>query len=140
MGSTGASGAIDLTSDTIEVALFSTSTSYSFNPDHTYVADVFDGGTTGQEFSGSGYARQSLGGKSAAVDNGNDRGEFDANDVTFSSIDGDEIQAALVYKVGPTDDTDSPLVAHITSSDFPLQTNGGDVTLSWDSNGIVHIT
>lgn len=115
-------------------------TPYSFDDTHQYVSEVFDGGATGLEFSGSGYNRQTLGSKTITQDDGNTRGEADAANVTFSGIDGATIAAALVFKEGPTDDTDSPLVAHITSADFPLTANGGDVTISWNAEGIVHIT
>lgn len=129
-------------SDTYEVALIDNEggTPYSFDSTHNYVSEVFDGGTTGLEFSGSNYTRQTLGSKTVTQDDGNTRGEADAADATFTGIDGATIAAALVFKVGPTDDTDSPLVAHITSADFPLTANGGDVTISWDAEGIVHIT
>lgn len=135
---------LNLTGDTIGCLLGSDDTSYTFGADDgDYIGDIFDGGTTATEFTGSGYSVQALGGKAITEDTTNDRAEFDANDVTFSSLDGDTIQFALLGKQVGGDWTtygDDPLVAYITSSDFPLTTNGGDVTISWASNGIVHIS
>lgn len=132
--------------DTLGVLLGSDDTSYTFNADDgDYVGDIFDEGTTATEFSGTGYTQSDGGLSNEAIteDNANDRAEFDADDVTFSGLDGDAIQFALVAKQVGGDWTtpgDDPLVAYITSTDFPLTTNGGDVTISWDSEGIVHIT
>lgn len=137
---------LNLTGDTIGTLLGSDDTSYTFSAtDGDYVGDIFDAGTTATEFSGSGYTRSdgNLANATINEDNSNNRAEFDADDVTFTGLDGDAIQFALVAKqVGGDWGTagDDPLVAYITSTDFPLTTNGGDVTISWDSTGIVHIT
>lgn len=134
---------LNLTGDTLGVLLGSDDTAYSFDADDgDYAGDILDGGTTATEFTGS-YTVQNLGSKTITEDASNDRAEFDAGDVTFSSLDNDTIQFALVAKQVGGDWTtygDDPLVAYITSPDFPLATNGGDVTISWDSEGIVHIT
>jgi hypothetical protein len=135
--------------DTIGVLLGTTEVSYTFDAgDADYAGDIFDGGTTAYEFGqgsqgGSNYTRQTLANETINEDNTNNRAEFDADDVTFAGLDGAEIQFALVVKQVGGDWTtlgDDPVIAYITSADFPLQTNGGDVTISWDANGIVHIT
>lgn len=134
---------LNLTGDTIGVLLGSDDTAYSFDADDgDYVGDILDGGTTATEFTGT-YTPQSIGSKTITEDTSNNRAEFDGGDVTFSSLDGDTIQFALVAKQVGGDWTtygNDPLVAYITSADFPLSTNGGDVTISWDAEGIVHIT
>lgn len=132
--------------DVLGTLLGSDDTSYTFAAtDGDYVGDIFDGGTTATEFSGTGYTRSDgdLANETITEENTNNRAEFDADDVTFTGLDGDTIQFALVAKQVGGDWTtfgDDPIVAYITSSDFPLTTNGGDVTISWDSTGIVHIT
>jgi hypothetical protein len=136
-------GGIDFDTDTIRVALVSNSTAYTPDIDNeSYVSDVLDGGTTASEFSGSGYARQTLSGKSVTQDNTDDEAVADGSDITFSSIDGDTIQGVLVYQqVGGDDATpaDDQLIAYITSADFPLTANGGDVTISWAAEGILNL-
>lgn len=133
----------NLTGDTIGVLLGSDDTSYTFNADDgDYVGDIFDAGTTATEFTGT-YTPQNITTKTITEDTTNDRAEFDGDDVTFSGLDGDTIQFALVAKQVGGDWTtygDDPLLAYITASEFPLATNGGDVTISWDAEGIVHIT
>lgn len=136
-------GNIDFANNTLRVALLDNGTSYTPDPDNeVFVDDVLDGGVTAQEFTGSGYSRQTLGGVSVSQDNTDDEGVVDANDTTFSSIDGATIQSALIYKQVGGDDTtpgDDVLIGHYTSSDFPLTANGGDVTLQWNAEGIVNV-
>lgn len=134
---------LNLTGDTLGVVLGSDDTSYTFSAtDGDYIGDILDGGTTATEFTGS-YTPQNLSSKTITEDNTNNQAEFDAADVTFSGLNNDTIQFALVGKqVGGdwTTYSDDPLVAYITSADFPLTTNGGDVTFSWASGGIVQIS
>jgi len=139
----------DFLNDTLKVALVSDNTAYSFSPDtDSFVGDVLDGGTTAEEFQGTGYSRQTLSNVTVTQDDTDDEGVADADDVTFKGLDGDTIQAVLVYKqVGGDDSTpgDDPIVAVYDDNtagslaDLPLTTNGGDVTLALSSEGIVNI-
>jgi len=139
----------DFLNDTLKVALVSDNTAYSFSPDtDTFVGDVLDGGTTAEEFQGSGYSRQTLSNVTVTQDDTDDEGVADADDVTFTSLDGDTIQAVLVYKEVGGDETtpgDDPIIAVFDDNsagslaDLPLTTNGGDVTLAFSSEGIVNI-
>lgn len=142
-------GTVDWANDTIKVALGSDNTAYTFDQAaHEFVGDVFDGGTTGTEFAGTGYSRQTLANTAVTQDDTDNEGVADADDVTFSSIDGDTIQFIVVYKQVGTDDTtagDDPILALYDDdsagslADLPLTANGGDVTVSWDSEGIINI-
>lgn len=135
--------------DTLKVALVSDNTAYSFSPDtDNFVGDVLDGGTTAQEFQGTGYSRQTLSNVTVTQDDVDDEGVADADDVTFTGLDGDTIQAVLVYKEVGGDETtpgDDPIIAVVDDNsagslvDLPLTTNGGDVTLAFSSEGIVNI-
>lgn len=130
-------GGIDLDTDTIEIALINDSIAYTPDIDNeTFVSDVLDGATAA-EFSDASYSRQTLN-VTVSQDNANDRAVADASDVTFSSLDGDTISGVLVYKQG-SGDSDSPLIAHVTSADFPLTANGGDVTIEIDPSGLLHL-
>lgn len=142
-------GVFDHTTDTLKVALVSDDTAYSFDPaNHTFVNDVLDGGTTATEFTGSGYSRQTLSNVTVTQDDTDNEGVTDADDVTFTSLDGDTIQAIIIYKQVGGDDTtpgDDPIVAVYDDdsagslADLPLTTNGGDVTLAFSSEGVVNI-
>jgi len=139
----------DFLNDTLKVALISDNTAYTFDPaTHSFVGDVLDGGTTAQEFQGSGYARQGLSNVTVTQDDVDNEGVADANDVTFSGLDGDTIQGDLIYKQVGGDDTtpgDDPIIAVYDDNsagslaDLPLTTNGGDITLAFSSEGIVNI-
>ena len=145
-------GNIDLVNDTLRVALFNDSTSYTFDPNaHEFVSDVLDGGTTAEEFgngSGTGYSRQGVTGQTVTEDNTDNEGDFDADDVTFPTIDNATIQGAIVYKqVGGDDSTpgDDPILQVYDGdqsdvSDFPISANGSDVRIEFDSAGILSVS
>jgi len=60
-------------------------------------------------------------------------GAADADDVTFTAVSGDSIEALVLYKVG-VDDANSPLIAYIdTATGLPITPNGGDIIVTWDN-------
>jgi len=144
-------GNIDLETDVLRVALFNDTVAFTFDPNaHKFLSDVLDGGTTAEEFGGSGgtgYARQNLAGANVIEDNANTEANFDADDTTFTDIDGETIQGAVVYKQVGGDDTtpgDDPIIqvydndqADVT--EFPIQTNSSNVVLAWDAEGLLTI-
>lgn len=136
------SGDIDVDNDVLRVALVSDNIAYTPNADtEEFVADVLDGATAA-EFDGTGYNRQTVANPAVTQDNTDNEAVFDGDDVTFAGIDGDTIQGALLYKQVGGDDTtpaDDPLLAYITSANFPLVANGGDVTIQWNAEGILNL-
>ena len=135
---------IDWETDTLRVALLSTSTAYTPDIDNeSFVSDVLDGGTTAQEFTGSGYNRQDLANPAVTQDDTDDEAVLDADDTTFPSIDGDEIQGALVYQQIGGDDAspgDDVLIAFYDGGDFPITANGSDIVVQWPSEGLYNLT
>jgi hypothetical protein len=122
-------GEFDLTDDTIKVGLV---TGHSPDIDtHTQWSDV-----SGDEESGAGYSAggETLGSKAVTQDNDNDRGKFDAADVTWSGLDVGTPSHAIMY-----DDTHASdlLIAYWELS---TASNGGDYTLQWHANGIILLT
>ena len=60
-------------------------------------------------------------------------GVADADDVTFTSVTGDQCEAIVIYKHTGTEST-SRLIAYIDSATgLPVTPNGGDITVQWDS-------
>ena len=60
-------------------------------------------------------------------------GVFDANDITFTSVTGDEFESLVIYKHTGTEGT-SQLIAYIdTGTGFPLTPDGGNIDLTWDA-------
>lgn len=139
-------GSLDLVNDTLKVALYNDTTAFTFDPDtHAHVDDILDGGTTADEFSGSGYSRKSLSTQTVSQDDTDDEAAFTAADLSWSSLDGETIQGIIVYKQVGGDDTtpgDDPVVTVIDdadAADLPLPTNGSQVDLNWNSEGILNL-
>jgi hypothetical protein len=144
-------GAIDLSSDTLRVALYNDTTAFTFDPDvHEFVADVLDGGTTAEEFGGAGgtgYSRNDVTGTTVTQDDTDDEATYDSDDFTWSSLDGETIQGAIIYKqVGADDSTpaDDPIIQVYDDgmadvSDFPLPTNGSEIQVLQDTAGVLDL-
>lgn len=112
------SGSINLSSDTIKVALVSSSYTPNLST-HEFYSDI-SATVLGTP--------QTLGSKTITL------GVFDAADPTFAAVAaGSTAKAAVIYK-----DTglasSSPVLAYIdTITGFPLATNGGDIVIQWDN-------
>lgn len=124
-------GSIDVLNDTIKVALCTA----TYTPDidtHSFFDDITN------EVSGTGYTAggETLGTKTNTVDTTNDRAEFDAADVTWSSS---TITAryAVIYKSTGVAST-SNLIGYI---DFgsDQSSSSGNFTIQWDAEGIVQV-
>lgn len=62
-------------------------------------------------------------------------GVFDADNVTFTSVSGDSVEAIVLYKHTGTDAT-SNLICYLDStSGLPFTPVGTDVNLNWDNGG-----
>lgn len=130
-------GAVDLLADTIKVILVNNT--YVFDADHNFISQV-----SSTELSGTGYTagfsgagRKTLAGKAVNEVDASDYAAFDANDVTWTAINAGTAAGVILVKE-VTNDGDSLLIAHIAFSS--VVTNGGDLTLQWDANGILQLT
>jgi len=89
-----------------------------------------------------GYADVALAGEATSKDDSGDRGEIDANDVVFSSLDGDatrDYQGVLLYEyVDGTDANDIPVAFIDFSAD--ISSAATQVTVPWDADGIIQYT
>mgnify|MGYP000320087894 FL=1 len=112
------SGSINLPSDTIKASLLSSS--YTAN----LSTDEFWSTISGNLLNTS----QTLASKTVTA------GVFDAADVTFTAVtSGSTVKAVVIWKDTGTPST-SPLLVYIdTITGFPLATNGGDITITWDN-------
>lgn len=124
-------GSIDLDTDTIKVALVTSS--YTPNQD---THDFFDDVTN--EVSGTGYTAggATLASKAVSADNTDNEGVFDAADVTWSTST-ITARGAVVYKSTGTAST-SPLICYIDFGSDKSST-AGDFTLQWNSEGILNL-
>jgi len=124
-------GSIDLDTDTIKVALVTS----SYTPDqdsHEFFDDVTN------EVSGTGYTAggATLASASVTQNNTDNRGVFDATDVewTSSSI---TARGAVIYKSTGTAST-SPLVGYVDFGADKTSSNG-TFKIEWSSDGISYI-
>ncbi|HEV7282288.1 MAG TPA: hypothetical protein VGN57_18950 [Pirellulaceae bacterium] len=120
----------DLESATIKVALLTSS--YTPNKDHDFFDDV-----STYEASGTGYTAggATLGSKTVTKDDTNDRGVFDAADVSWASS---SITAryAVVYRSTGTAST-SPLLALIDFGSNYTSSNAA-FSITWNPSGIFY--
>lgn len=110
--------AVNFSSDTIKAALVSSAYTVNLATDEFYTT-----------ISGSVLnTPQTLSSKSITL------GVFDAADVLYTAVtSGDTARAVVLYKDTGTGST-SALLAYIdTITGFPLATNGGDITITWDN-------
>ena len=112
------SGSINLPSDTIKASLLSSAYTANLSTDEfwsTISANLLN-------------TSQTLASKSVTA------GVFDAADVTFTAVtSGSTAKAIVIWKDTGTPST-SPLLVYIdTITGFPLATNGGDITITWDN-------
>lgn len=124
-------GGIDLDTDTIKVALVTS----SYTPDQD-AHDNFDDVTN--EASGTGYSAggATLGSVTVSADNTDNEGVFDAADTTWGSST-ITARGAVIYKSTGTAST-SKLIAYI---DFGADksSSAGSFTIQWNSEGILNL-
>lgn len=124
-------GSIDLDTDTIKVALVTS----------TYTPDIDtheDYGDITNEVSGTGYTTggAALANKSVTKDTTDDEGVFDADDVTWSSST-ITARGAIIYKDSGVAGTSWFICYLDFGSD--QSSSSGDFTLSWNAEGIVNL-
>lgn len=114
------SPSVDLDTDTIKVALVSS----SYTPNTATNGDQYYSSVSGVIGTPATLASKTVTG-----------GVFDAADVTFSAVTSTAtVQKLVLYKDTGTA-SNSPLIAIIDSatSGLPVTPNGGDITISWDN-------
>ena len=136
-----AADTINLVGTTVKVMLVDST--YVGNVDDIFIDDGSANDPQSHEISVTGYTggfagsgRKSLASKTLTSDFTNDRAEFDAADVTWTALGtGATIGAAILIKER-TADTDSQIIAKFDLTDTP--TNGGDITVSWNVEGLLN--
>lgn len=135
------SNAADILSGTIRALLLRSTGTYSFNPDHNFVADLFSNGAV--EISVASYARQTLGTKSITEDDTNDRTVFTCADLNFGTLESGQTVSGIVFYEFITNDAASPLIWHIdgkvkvTVNAPATASNSGSITGATQANPCV---
>lgn len=124
-------GSIDLDTDTIKVALVTS----SYTPDQD-AHDFFDDVTN--EVVGTGYTAggETLANKAVTADNTDNEGVFDADDTTWAAAT-ITARGAVIYKSTGTAGT-SALICYI---DFgsDKSSSAGNFTIQWNAEGILNL-
>lgn len=131
---------IDWPNDATIKAALSTSTHVP-NKDDTFMDDGGADDLIDGELSGTGYTTggDALGTQTVAYDTVNDRVEFDAADAAWTAINAGTAAQATVQKHTGTATT-SPVLCNVDTGGFPVTTNGGDLTIQWNAEGILQIS
>lgn len=124
----------------VRVALLSSNTTADTEEDTQFIS----GFTTLDEYNGANYARKALASEAVNIDTTNDRGEFDAADLTAGGTGWTALGAGTRNIVGilgyfhVTNDADSqPFWWDDSAAQLPFNGNGSDVGITWNAEGIV---
>jgi hypothetical protein len=112
--------------------------------DDEFLDDVEADDFTDGELSGTGYSAGGItlsAGKAITYDTTNDRVEIDSStDPQWTGIDAGTAAQATVYdSVGGAYNADR-MICNVDTGGFPVVTNGGDLTITWNAEGIVQLT
>lgn len=131
-----AAGEIDLDAADVRARLCMTNTTCDTENDAVQTLSDF---TTIDASDATGYADIDMDGLAVTVDDGNDRAEFDANDLSFSGLSGNatrDYQGVLLYVyVDGTDANDKAICFIDFTSDVPKEAT--TVSVPWDTEGII---
>jgi len=62
---------------------------------------------------------------------------FDANDVTFTSVTGDQAEQVLIFNESAgADSTDILICKFGTATGLPVTPNGGNIVVQWNASGV----
>jgi hypothetical protein len=118
-----ASANVDLNDGTVKVALVDTGT-YTYSATHEFLTSLSGVVGTAQTIN------------TTTVTNG----LFDGDNVTFTAVTGNSVEALVIYIDTGTAGT-SRLVAYIDTSvtGLPVTPNGGDISITWNASGIFQL-
>lgn len=114
---------IDMDGGTVKCALVDTGT-YTYSSAHDFYNDV------------SGV----VGTPQAIANTTVTNGLFDGDNVTFSAVSGNSVEALIIY-IDTGNTATSRLVAYIDTgvTGLPVTPNGGDISITWNASGIFQL-
>jgi hypothetical protein len=65
-------------------------------------------------------------------------GTFDGDDVTYTAVSGNSVEALVLYRKNAGANTTWPLIAFIDTgvTGLPVTPNGGNIVVTWNASGI----
>ena len=114
---------IDINDGTVKVALVDTGT-YTYSAAHQFLTSLTGVVGTAQTITNTTVAN----------------GLFDGDNVTYSAVSGNSVEALVIYIDTGTAGT-SRLVAYIDTgvTGLPVTPNGGDISVTWNASGIFQL-
>lgn len=118
-----ASANVDLNDGAVKVALVDTGT-YTYSAAHDFLDDLTGVVGTAQTIANTTVTT----------------GAFDGDNVTFSAVSGNTVEALVIY-IDTGSAATSRLVAYIDTgvTGLPVTPNGGDITITWNASGIFQL-
>lgn len=127
----------DFETGDFRLLLAMTNTTFDTEDDDEFVGDT----TTPDEMDGANYVRKTLAGETVSTDLTNNRGEFTFTAVTWSALgNGTRQLEGIVLFRQVTNDADSPLIAFIDPTGWPLNPGGADLTVTPNAEGVIQLT
>jgi hypothetical protein len=116
---------IDLNDGTVKVALIDTA-DYTYSAAHDFLDDVAGAAIVG--------TAQTITNTTVAS------GVFDGDNVTFTAVTGDTIEALIIY-IDTGNAATSRLVLYLDTSvtGLPATPNGENITINWNASGIFQL-
>ncbi len=132
---------LDETGDDMRIIMVMSNSTADTEKDKTTIVGGGGPFTTLDECDGANYARKALASQTVTEDGANNRAEFDATNITWTALGvGTRQNIGLVLFKFVTTDADSIPIAYIDTGGFPFDASGGDVTINWNAEGILHLT
>lgn len=132
----GQSQTLDFLTNAIQCGL--SSSTHVPNKDDVFLDDGGADDFVDGELSGTGYSRQTLASKTLTYDTANDRVEWDAADVTWTGINAGTAAQATYFQDTGGANTTRRCWLNVDTGGFPVTTNGGDLTIQHNAEGIAH--
>lgn len=133
-----AAGEIDLNADDVRLRLLMSDTTADTENDGIVNLDDL---TTVDPADGANYVDKALANEAVNKDDGNDRAEFDANDVTWTAlgVGTRTTVGVLVYKYVDGSDANDLVIAFVEFSGAVTH-DGTDFIIQWNAEGILQLT
>lgn len=127
----------DFETGDFRMLLAMTNTTFDTEVDDEFVADT----TTPDEMDGANYVRKTLAGEAVSADTANDRGEFTTSAVIWTALGNGtrQLEGIVLFRF-VTNDADSPLIAFIDPTGWPLNPGGADLTVTPNAEGLIQLT
>jgi len=127
----------DAVGQTFKVLLLTAA--YTPDKDHQFVSDLVAHEVAGTGYVGGfgGSGRKAIVNRTVTADLPNDRAELDGDDVSWPGLNVGAIASAVIFRER-TSDADSELIA-IVDSGFPVTSDGSDLSIAWNAEGILQI-